>query len=174
MSRGLLCALCLFLHLVMVRQSNASTSDDSQQQTALLKGTVTDSSGATIPGASIEARNTHSREVTHATTDPAGRYSVTASAAGVYRETIVASGFKTVVIEGLRLSAGTVTFRDVMLQVGATTDSIYVKSASEVAGGQVTTEGRVGIFGDVPVQLTPFSVQSYTAKIGRASCRERV
>ncbi len=162
MSRGFLCVLCLFLHLVMVRQSNASTSDDPQRQIALLKGTVTDSSGATIPGAWIEARNTNSGEVTHTTTDLTGRYSVTAPVAGVYRETIVASGFKTVVIEGIRLSVGTVTFRDVILQVGATSDSILVRSTPEVAGGQVATESRVGIFGDVPVQLTPFSVQSYT------------
>jgi hypothetical protein len=73
--------LFLFLQLVLPRLSNASTLDDSPKQPTVLKGTVTDSFGAIIPGASVEAKNTNSQKVTQATTGPTGHYSLTVLAA---------------------------------------------------------------------------------------------
>ena len=146
-----------------LRQLTASTLDDSIQQT-VLKGTVTDSSGAGIPNASIELWDTNSRAVIHGTTDATGRYSLSAPNAASYREIIVAAGFRKVVIEGVTLPVGDVSYRDVILQVGATTESIYVNVVGlKIAGGQIGIESRVGIFGDLPVRLTPFSVKSYSS-----------
>jgi len=160
MWRGSARVLCLFLHLLALKPSMASPLDEPLQ--TLLKGTVTDTSGAAIPNAAIELRDTNSRAVIQATTDANGRYRLNPLIAASYQETIVATGFRKVVIEGLKLSVDKVTLQDVMLQVGATSESIHVNAAPEIAGGQLGKESRVGIFGDLPLQLTPFSVRSYT------------
>jgi iron complex outermembrane receptor protein len=160
MWRGSARVLCLFLHLLALKPSMASPLDEPLQ--TLLKGTVTDTSGAAIPNAAIELRDTNSRVVIQATTDANGRYRLNPLIAASYQETIVATGFRKVVIEGLKLSVDKVTLQDVMLQVGATSESIHVNAVPEIAGGQLGKESRVGIFGDLPLQLTPFSVRSYT------------
>jgi iron complex outermembrane recepter protein len=162
MRRGLAYVLCLFLLLAVPRQSHASALEDLHQQSAVLKGIVTDPSGAAVPGASIELEGTNVQATSHATTDATGRYSITAPTAGIYRETIAASGFRTVVIQSLRLSTGIAAFRDVTLEVGLATDSILVFGVQEIAGGQVAIEDHVGIFGDLPVLETPFNIQSYS------------
>jgi iron complex outermembrane recepter protein len=164
MWRGSARVLWLLFLLMCLRQLTASALDNSIQQQTLLKGTVSDSSGAAIPNAAIELGETNSRSVVHGTTDATGRYSLNAPIAASYREIIVASGFKKAIIEGLRLPVGEVTVRDVTLQVGATTESIYVNGAApEFAGGRIAIESRVGIFGDLSVQLTPFSVKSFSS-----------
>jgi iron complex outermembrane receptor protein len=122
-----------------------------------------DSSGAAIPNASVDLENDRSQKIVHTVTDQTGRYRLTAPPSGTYRETITAVGFSTVVFDNLRLSEGAVNLPDAMLQVGSATDTIQVRPPVEVAGGQIATEGHVGIFGDVPLQQTPFSVQSYTS-----------
>lgn len=162
MLRGSTCIFCLYLHMGMLAQSHAPNVNGFQKP-AVLMGTVSDFTGAVIPHATIELKASNSTAAfVYATTDSSGHYRITVLAAR-YIENVTASGFRTLIVEDLRLSADTVTLRDVTLQVGSSTESIYVNAATQFAGGQVAIEGRVGIFGDVPVQLTPFSVQTYSS-----------
>src|SRR5882757_5115920 len=165
MSRRLLfCFAILTSWLLLSTASNASTADGPLRQPTVLQGTVTDSSGAAIPNASVDLENDRSQTIVHTVTDQTGRYRLTAPpASGTYREMITAVGFSTVVFENVWLSEGAVNLPDAMLQVGRATDTIYVSVAPEFSGGQIGTEGHVGIFGDTPLQDVPFSVQSYTS-----------
>jgi iron complex outermembrane recepter protein len=131
------------------------------EPTALLTGQITDVSGAAISAASIELEDSHSHVIVRTITDSTGRYSLTIPQAGFYRLTISQPGFRTAVLENLTLSTST-NVRDVMLQVGFAEESINVSETLELAGGQIATEGPVGILGDLPFQETPFSVNSYT------------
>src|SRR5438105_3939614 len=109
---------------------------------ATLKGLVADSSGAAVPGARVEVKNTGTNRVTATVTDSAGQYtapflqpgngavywpalSVTVSAGqytapflqpGTYTVTVEASGFKKFVREGLILSVGDTVAVDIALE----------------------------------------------------------
>jgi len=162
MSPALADVLCLCFCLLLPIPSNASTAEEVPPPGIVLTGTVSDSSGAAISAASVELENTTSRLVVHAATDSAGEYRLIVPIASIYRETIAALGFRTAVFENLSLSAGT-HVRDVTLEVGLASESIRVNGALEIAEKQITTEGRVGILGDLSIQETPFSVRSYTS-----------
>ena len=128
----------------------------------VLKGAVVDSAGAAIVNASMVLEDTRSRPIAHTTTDQNGQYALSAQASGMYRAKISAPGFKTAMFEGLHMTGGIVNLPDTVLQVGSATEIIHVNAMPTVAGGQVATEGYVGIFGEQSNQDTPFNVRSYT------------
>src|SRR4051812_18223245 len=61
---------------------------------ATLKGRVTDSSGAAVPGAKIEVKNTGTNLITPTVTDSVGQYTVPFLQPGMYTLTLEAAGFK--------------------------------------------------------------------------------
>src|SRR5260370_39916004 len=63
--------------------------------TGAITGTITDSTGAVIPGASIEATNTGNGQQRTVTTGADGTYSIGLLPPGIYSLKITASGFKT-------------------------------------------------------------------------------
>ncbi len=67
----------------------------AQSISGALHGTVTDSSGAVIPGAAIEVRNLANAQIRTATTDRRGYYTVADLAPGEYSVTISSYGFTT-------------------------------------------------------------------------------
>ena len=75
-------------------------------QTASISGTVTDSSGAAVPGASIELRNTATGATRTVVTDNQGRYSVPELNIGAYELRGSKTGFETTVRSGITLTVG--------------------------------------------------------------------
>ena len=73
------------------------------QSTAILKGTVTDPSGAVVPKAKVSVRNEGTGVQLETQTDEAGEYLVAGLSVGAYRVEASAPGFQTTVITGLRL-----------------------------------------------------------------------
>jgi hypothetical protein len=67
-----------------------------QTSNAQVTGLVTDSSGASIPGASVKVVNTATNVTVQAQTNPAGVYVITQLIPGVYRITVSNAGFKSV------------------------------------------------------------------------------
>jgi hypothetical protein len=85
-----------------------------------LAGVVRDSSGAVLPGATVEAASPALIEkVRSTTTDTAGQYRITDLPPGVYKVTYSLGGFSTVIREGLELSGGGVTTMNIDLRVGS-------------------------------------------------------
>ena len=71
--------------------------------TAILVGTVTDNTGAVVPGASVKIVNTETQFVYNGLTSPEGAYYVPNLIPGTYRLTIEATGFKRYIREGVIL-----------------------------------------------------------------------
>src|SRR5689334_11739720 len=71
--------------------------------TATLVGTVTDNTGAVVPGATVKIVNVETQFVYTGVTSPEGAYYVPNLIPGTYRLTIEASGFKRYVREGMVL-----------------------------------------------------------------------
>jgi hypothetical protein len=95
---------------------------------ATLKGRVTDLSGAVVPNAKIEVRNTGTNVAVSTVTDSAGLYAVPFLNPGSYTVTAEAAGFKKFLRENLVLSVGANIQADVSLELGAVSEQVLVTS----------------------------------------------
>jgi len=89
-----------------------------QVTTGTISGTVTDSSGAVLPGAKITILNEETGITRAATSDAVGRYSAPSLSLGNYKVTVSQEGFQTSVRSGIVLTVGRQALVDFQLQVG--------------------------------------------------------
>lgn len=101
----------------------------AQSFTASLFGTVTDSSGAGVPNASIVATNIATNTRTEAKSDVAGKYTLPGLAPGNYTVEASASGFKKFVQSGIELAVQQQAKLDLGMQVGDLAESVTVEAA---------------------------------------------
>ena len=78
----------------------------AQSVTSEIKGTVSDPQGAAVPSARVEIRDADTNATFRATTSERGGFAVPSLPTAVYRVTIAASGFQTMVVEGVKLEPG--------------------------------------------------------------------
>jgi len=97
-----------------------------------ISGTVTDSSGAAIPGASVKVTNIDTSVSKTLSTNSAGIYSADSLNPGTYRVEAGAKGFKTAFAKGILLEVGANPKMDLTLQPGTVTETVEV-SASNTA-----------------------------------------
>ena len=100
-------------------------------QTALV-GTVTDSAGAVIPGASVIAVNLGTSDRYEALTNSEGYYDIQFVRPGRYEITVTLSGFQTFKANGVEVATNQVTRTNATLQVGGVTESVNVEAAAQV------------------------------------------
>ena len=89
-------------------------------------GTVTDDSGATIPGATVTATNQGTGLVVSAVTDETGAYAIRNLQPGTYTIKASLQGFKEYVQTGVPVDPSDVLRIDAKLEVGALTESVTV------------------------------------------------
>src|SRR5947209_16911124 len=104
----------------------------SQVDRGTVTGTVTESSGAVVPGTSVTARNTATGVQNATVTDSAGVYTVPNLPIGRYNVQISKQGFKTEHRTDLDIETGNVVRIDVALQVGSTSESVTVSDKNTV------------------------------------------
>jgi hypothetical protein len=90
-----------------------------------LRGTVTDSTGAVVPGARVSILNTETGVATDLTTNNAGIYDAVSIRPGMYRITVTKEGFGKVVRDGITLDVGVLSV-DFQLAVGTSQQEIQV------------------------------------------------
>src|SRR5271163_1589822 len=90
-----------------------------------IKGTVTDSSNAVVPGVDVTILEVGTGVVTTATTNGSGIYDVPSIPTGEYRITFTKAGFRDAVHNGITLHVGTIAV-DAILEVGAASQEIVV------------------------------------------------
>ncbi len=96
------------------------------QDTANIDGTVTDKSGAVIPGATVTISNPDKGFTRVLTSDSAGFFSITAIPIGDYVVTAEASGFQKLVRSGITLNVGQHQRVDMQMSVGQVTQEVTV------------------------------------------------
>src|SRR5579863_2388966 len=101
----------------------------AQSISGALHGTVTDSSGAVIPGAAIEVRNLANAQIRTATTDGRGYYAVPDLAPGQYSVTISSHGFTTATWHELDIEVSQDRQLDNALSVGQSTTVVQATAA---------------------------------------------
>jgi outer membrane receptor protein involved in Fe transport len=134
--------LCSTVLVVLLFASAIATRVASQTATATILGTVTDSSGAAVPDAAVEAKNTETGITQRVTSDSQGRYHVADLPIGMYDVQAEKMGFQTVLHKGVLLSIGAQVVVDFSLPVGALAQSVTVESAVpmvETTSSQIST-----------------------------------
>lgn len=123
----------------------ATTAAFAQQITGDIRGTVTDPSGAVVPGATVEVRNTDQNAVLRTLkTGNDGSYVGTYLPAGKYQIKVTAQGFQTVTISGITLNVNDRRVVDVPLKIGAANQTVEVnESALHVNLDSPTMEGVI-------------------------------
>ena len=104
----------------------------AQVQNGQFSGTVTDPTGAAVPGAKITIVNQATNLSVTTTTNQSGSYNVKELPVGTYKITIEAAGFKTFTDIGVALNAGTISHVDAKMILGQAREIVEV-TGQEVA-----------------------------------------
>src|SRR5271157_5593192 len=95
------------------------------RQSGEIRGTVTDPTGAVIPGVVITLTNTSTGVIQRETTDATGFYDAPFVPLGMYSITFAKDGFKQFIRSNIEMRLETITL-NAELQVGTTSQSITV------------------------------------------------
>lgn len=110
------------------------------QTTGSIAGTVLDSNRATIPGANISVIDQNGREFTAASLD-SGIFRIPALSNGIYTVRISATGFKTAVIENVKVDVDTPASVNAVLEAGSIEETVTIESGAEVLQTQTAAVG---------------------------------
>jgi hypothetical protein len=98
------------------------------QATTSLRGTVSDQSGAALPGATVTLMNPESKAERTVQTGTQGEYQFLFLPPGAYILTVTATGFQPYEQTGLNLLVNTPATANVQMNVGAVTESVSVSA----------------------------------------------
>ncbi len=107
--------------------------------TSSLAGTVVDSGGGAVPGATIVAKNNATGVTFTAVSSGTGDFTVPAMPIGTYTVTVSLQGFKTVVLADVVLNAAVQATVRATLEVGSVSETVNVAAASAIVQTQSTT-----------------------------------
>src|SRR4051794_22289561 len=114
-----------------------------------LAGSVRDTSGAVMPGVTVEASSPALIEkVRTSVTDSSGQYQIPNLPPGAYKVTFTLAGFTTVVRDGVTLTGSGVTTIGAELRVGSLSETITVTGETPVVDVQSARQSTV-LDGDV-------------------------
>jgi outer membrane receptor protein involved in Fe transport len=131
----------------------------AQVGTGGILGTVTDSSGAIIGGASVTATNTQTGVVTAAKANEQGRYSAPDLIVGTYDVQAKMPGFQTQIHDGVVLTVGQNVVVDFSLPVGQVTETVTVQGATTQV--ETTSAAISALIGQQQVQDLPLNGRNF-------------
>ncbi|MEW5978771.1 MAG: TonB-dependent receptor [Acidobacteriota bacterium] len=140
--------LVMFLPLFLWTVSAANA-----QFRAGIQGTVTDATGAVVPGAKVTATNQETNIARETNTGESGAYRVSSLPPGLYAVKISLSGFKETVIKDVVVTAEEVRGLDVTLEPGAVQETVTV--VAEVGGLHTENAEISGTISTRDVQRLP-------------------
>jgi outer membrane receptor protein involved in Fe transport len=117
-----------------------------------LVGSVTDSSGAVVPSATITVTNTSTGAVRTLTTDSHGAYRATNLNPGEYVVQASLQGFKTAERPGVIVEVGQTPRVDLLLEVGSASEVVRVEAESPLLNRETSGLGQV-VGGDTIMDL---------------------
>jgi len=109
------------------------------QNRGSLNGVVSDGGGGVLPGATVVVKSVTSDASFEATTNTEGLFSVPSLDPGAYTVTVSLTGFKTAIINDVRISPGTPVTIKATLEVGQLEETITVSSSAELINTQTPT-----------------------------------
>src|SRR5215470_11439294 len=132
----------------------------AQIATASLNGTITDPSGALIPGATVSLKNVATNVERTTATNSAGHYVLVNINPGRYTLTVHKDGFSTVSQPEFALEVNQTSTLDLSLHVGSAVESITVEAAE--AGLQTSTSELGTVIDRRAVNDLPLNGRNFT------------
>jgi hypothetical protein len=142
-------------HIFAVFAAIAFAGIAAGQSLSSISGTVTDITGAPIPGATIRIENLGTQASRTAVSDSQGNYTFPQMAPGEYRLVGKASGFDDVTVNAIRLLVSTPSTQNVRFEkIGAVTSMVEVTAETTQIN---TADASIGnAFGTKPILQLPF------------------
>jgi carboxypeptidase family protein/TonB-dependent receptor-like protein len=134
------------------------------QTTGRIAGTVKDEKGAVIRGAEVTIANKATGEARTAPADDEGNYIVSFVPPGVYQVSVKANGFKSAVIDNIRVVITETTSVNAELSVGVAEEAITITSAAQLAQTDGAQLGRV--VDSRAVDELPLATRNFTQILG--------
>src|SRR5215510_210461 len=118
-------------------------SAGAQETRASLSGIASDSSGAVVPGVTLQLTNTETGVVLSTTSNDAGLYRFLFLNPGQYKLVATHSGFKTFERENIELSVAEAGSLPIVLDVGAQSERITITSEAPLVDAEKADRGMV-------------------------------
>ncbi|HEX6501863.1 MAG TPA: TonB-dependent receptor [Terriglobales bacterium] len=147
---------CLFTVLVVIAGSQPSVA---QQTLGAVTGTVTDISGAVVPGAAVRIRNVSTNLAITAATRNDGSYNAADLPIGTYEVKFNKEGFGEVVFPQILVQSNRTTTVNARLHPGAQAESVTV-NATPLLNETDTTTGYT--LSDQQIENVPLGTGSFT------------
>lgn len=106
-----------------------------------LTGTVTDPTGAVVPGASVIVKNDATGQEFNAKTNDEGMFNIPSLGAGLYTATISVKGFKQAKVTAIKIDAGKPASFAAALEVGSQDQTVTIVGSAELLQTQTATVG---------------------------------
>lgn len=124
-------ASLLSVALLLAAAAAFMTPAAQAQFRASLTGTVTDPSGAVIPGATVTLVDTATNYTQKATSNDAGVYTFNALPPAPYKLTVSKDGFKTKVLANVQIVPEQANELNLQLEIGAASQTVTVSSVTQ-------------------------------------------
>src|SRR6478672_5565080 len=115
----------------------------AQATSAEISGSITDSSGAVVPGATVTATNVETGTSQNTKSEDNGDYVITNVRPGTYTVTAEAAGFSKLVQSGLNLQVNQQARLNLTLKVGRASETVEVTARPPLLEGESSSIGTV-------------------------------
>lgn len=115
----------------------------AQFETASVLGSIRDTTGAAVAGATVSLVNQETKSQVTAITNEQGTYEFTDVKIGLYQVTATATGFETGVAQTFRVSVNARQRVDLSLKIGSANDTVTVTDAASLLETDSSERGQV-------------------------------
>ncbi len=145
----------VFLSLLL-----AACAAFGQGTTGAIDVTVTDTSGAAVPGAKVSAVSNGTGASYRTTSDAAGRAQFLLLRAGSYKVTVEQQGFEKLLRDGVIVNSADIVHIDLKLAIGAVSETVTVASTTPLLQSEHATLGQV--VEQRQITGTPLATRNFT------------
>lgn len=144
----------------------------AQSERGILNGTITDPTGAAIPGAAITVTSRDTNAAAKSVAPTSGEFSVPNLLPGVYRLEVTAQGFKRYLQQNITVAAASSVHVDVQLQLGQLSEQVEVvatANAVQTDSAKVSTQVQNKLVDELPLVVggamrSPFNLVAVAAE----------
>lgn len=122
--------LFLMIAVLMIAALSGNFAFGQAVNTGTVIGTVTDSSGAVIPGAKITLTDTSTNSTRETVANATGQYVFQAVPPGSYNITVTQKGFQMTRVQAQTVAVGTQTTANIRMNVGQETQTVEVSAST--------------------------------------------
>src|SRR2546423_3719637 len=154
--------ICMFASLLVLLPAGVN----AQGTNGVISGTVTDPSGAALPGASVQVKNVGTGVIRTVITNEVGRYRVPDLVVGQYEVQVTLAGFQRVVESAIPVTVGTERTVNFSLPIGQTQETVTVEG--QLTQVDTTSAAIATLVEQKQISDLPLNGRNYTQLIALA------